>query len=119
MEPRYVVCRGKDSKIKTPFTPAINARGCEIAVVGLLSTYYSYPNVDKTNNLITITGPNGIEKIELEKGCYEVENINDVIKKKFKWEKDKEQVVIRADPITLRTHLNIHDKWMVNFPKKK
>lgn len=117
MEPSYIVCRGKDSKLKTTFTPVIPTRGCEIAVVGL-STYYSYPNVDRTNNLVNITGPGVTEKIEFEKGCYEVENLNDVVKKKFKWEKDKEQVVIRADPVTLRTHLNIHEGWKVNFPEE-
>ena len=84
MEPSYIVCRGKDSKLRTTFTPVIRTRGCEIAVVGL-STYYSYPNVDRTNNLVNITGPSVNKRIEFEKGCYEVENLNDVVKKKFKW----------------------------------
>ena len=117
MEPSYIVCRGKDSTLKITFTPAIYTRGCEIAVVGL-STYYSYPNVDKTNNLVNITGPSVTKKIEFEKGCYEVGNLNDVVKREFKWKKDEEKVVIRADPITLRTHLNIHEGWTVNFPEE-
>lgn len=79
MEPSYIVCRGKNSTLRTTFTPAIHTRGCEIAVVGL-STYYSYPNVNKTNNLVNIIGPS-VKKIEFEKGCYEIENLNDVIRR--------------------------------------
>ena len=75
MEPRYIVCRGKDSIIKTSFNPAIPVRDCEIAVVGL-STYYSYPNIDNTNNIISITGPSGVvKKITFQKGCYEVKKL--------------------------------------------
>ena len=119
MEPSYIVCRGNDSIIKTSFNPAIPVRDCEIAVVGL-STYYSYPNIDNTNNILIITGPSGIDKkITFQKGCYEVKNLNDVIKRQYEWEREKEAVVIKADPITLRTHLKIKAGWKVNFPEEK
>ncbi len=62
MEPR-----GNNSKLETTFTPAILTRGCEIAVVGL-RTYYSYLNVDKTNNLVNITGTNVNKKLNSKKG---------------------------------------------------
>ena len=52
----YIVCRGNDSKLRTKFSPTLNSRGCEIAVVGL-STYYSYPNVNEKNNTFAISGP--------------------------------------------------------------
>ena len=116
MEPSYIVCRGIDSIIKTTFNPALPTKGCEIAVVGL-STYYSYPNIDDTNNILTITGPSATTIIVFDKGCYEVKNLNDRIKKEYGWEKGKEGVVITADPITLRTHLKIAKDWKVNFPE--
>ena len=117
MEPSYIVCRGNDSIIKTTFNPAIPTRDCEIAVVGL-STYYSYPNIDNTNNIISITGPSDTTIILYDKGCYEVSNLNDRITKEYKWEKGKEAVIIKADPITLRTHLIIKKGWKVNFPEE-
>ena len=59
----------------------------------------------------------GTKKIAFDKGCYEVKNLNDCIKKEYGWEKGKEGVVITADPITLRTHLKIAKDWKVNFPE--
>lgn len=119
---QYIVCRGNDSIIKTVFSPTIGVKGCEIAVVGL-STYYSYPNIDDTNNLIEIMNYDFTKRvttiIQLVKGCYEIDEINEFIMKKMGWTKENAKVEITADPITLRTHLLIKKgMWHVNFPKK-
>ena len=122
----YMVCRGNDSKLRTQFSPTMDSRGCEIAVVGL-STYYSYPNVTEKNNRMHIIGPHVKDTtIEFKKGCYEVSDISDVIRKKFGWEKDEKKdeskIIFTADPITLRSHLTIKKSgvsetpWRVLFP---
>ena len=49
----YIVCRGNNSSIQTTFSPALQGKGYEIAVVGL-STYYSYPNITEKNNRVDI-----------------------------------------------------------------
>ena len=123
----YIVCRGKNSKLRTQFAPTLDSRGCEIAVVGL-STYYSYPNVNETNNVMWIAGPHHKDKIEFPKGCYEVSDISEVIRKKYGWfkddKKDESKIIFAADPITLRSHLTIKDtgvgdlRWWVIFPVK-
>ena len=122
----YIVCRGNDSKLRTQFSPTLNSRGCEIAVVGL-STYYSYPNVNEKNNKIYILGPHAKDTIEFKKGCYEVSDISDIIRKKYGWvkddKKDESKIIFTADPITLRSHLTIKDSggdfpWQVVFPVK-
>ena len=111
----YIVCRGNDSKLRTSFTPELNARGCEIAVVGL-STYYSYPNVSEKNNVVWVIHDMVKEKIVLPKGCYEVDDIHKVIRKKFGWEEKKEKVKLEADPVTLRVHMKLDKDWQVYFP---
>ena len=71
----YIISRATESKIKTVFTPALNGRGYEIALVGL-STYYSYPNVDETSNGIDIIDDKGTKhEIRLPTGCYELREL--------------------------------------------
>ena len=111
----YIVCRGSDSKLRTSFTPELNGRGCEIAVVGL-STYYSYPNVNEKNNVVWVIHDFERQKIELPKGCYEVEDIHKVIRKAFGWAEEKEKVKLEADPVTLRVHMKLAKDWQVYFP---
>ena len=100
----YIVCRGNDSKLRTQFSPTLDSRGCEIAVIGL-STYYSYPNVNEKNNKIYILGPHAKDIIEFKKGCYEVSDVSNVIRKKYGWikdeKKDDSKIIFTADPITL------------------
>ena len=95
----YIVCRGNDSKIQTTFSPALNGKGCEIAVVGL-STYYSYPNITEKNNRLDILWHDEDDKhivmvaVELEIGCYEIKDLNAGIRKKMGWKKEKAFVTI-------------------------
>ena len=117
----YIVFRGNDSKIKTEFLPVVESKNCEIAVVGL-STYYSYPNINEKNNEIIIVNYNKDKTkakrtvIKFPKGCYELEDINNVLTEKMKW-KDEPKVKITADSITLRTLLFIDELWQVIFEK--
>ena len=49
----YIVINDTKSKIKNTFSPPLIGKGYEVALIGL-STYYSYPNVDETNNTIIL-----------------------------------------------------------------
>ena len=114
----YIVCRGNDSKIHTSFSPIIETSRCEIAVVGL-STYYSYPNITDKNNRLDICDEKLHHKIALPKGCYEIDDINNYIRKLFDWKIGEEVVKIDSDSVTLRTHISIKNKaWHVIFPEK-
>ena len=113
----YIISRATESKIKTVFTPALNGRGYEIALVGL-STYYSYPNVDERSNGVDIIDDKGTKhEIRLPTGCYELREINAMVLKLMKWTEKDAVVTIKENNITLRTSLLIKkEKWSVKFP---
>ena len=113
----YIVTRGNKSKLKTQFSTPLDGKGYEIALVGL-STYYSFPNIDETNNQIIIDGADAkVYALELPTGCYELSEINDRIHSLMHWEKEGEVVVdVKQDPVTLRSLLYIKKKgWAVEF----
>ena len=112
----YIVVNDTKSKIKNNFLPPLTGRGYEIALVGL-STYYSYPNVDESNNSIILVGDGHRHEIKLPKGCYELKEINNIIQKLMDWTSKNTQVTITENNITLRASLLIKDKnWYVEFP---
>ena len=114
----YIVVNGTNSKIKNTFSPALIGKGYEVALIGLC-TYYSYPNVDETNNTIILTGGGHHTTISLPRGCYELDEINESITKLMKWTKNTAKVVIGKNKITLRASLLIKEAdWSVEFPKE-
>jgi hypothetical protein len=112
----YIVVRGNKSRLKTLFSTPLNGKGYELALVGL-STYYSFPNIDKTNNQIIIDGEDSkVYTLRLPKGCYELTEINDRITTLMSWERGKAIVEVKQDPVTLRSLLYIKKKgWLVKF----
>ena len=112
----YIVVRGNKSRLKTLFSSPLKGRDYELSLVGL-STYYSFPNIDKTNNKIIIESPDGkVYTLRLPKGCYEVTEINDRITALMSWQKGKAEVEVKQDPVTLRSLLYIKEKgWLVQF----
>lgn len=114
----YIVINDTKSKIKNTFSPPLIGKGYEVALIGL-STYYSYPNVDETNNTIILTG-SGVKKIvQLPRGCYELDEINSGVAKLMNWTEKTANVVIGKNKITLRASLLIKETgWSVTFPKE-
>ena len=83
----YITISAKDSHIRTIFTPTINVPpGChyEMALYGV-EMYYSFPNIDENNNSVKISNNNGTTwyLIKLPKGCYEIDAINETVKRLF------------------------------------
>ena len=114
----YIVINDTKSKIKNTFSPPLIGKGYEVALIGL-STYYSYPNVDETNNTIILTG-SGVKKIvQLPRGCYELDEINSGVAKLMNWTEKTAKVVIGKNKITLRASQLIKETgWSVTFPKE-
>ena len=59
----------------------------EIALVNL-ETYYSFPNIDETNNVFVYSPDNGNSwvKIKIPEGSYEIDDINNTFNTKWKKE---------------------------------
>ena len=113
----YIVVNDIKSKIKKNFLLPLVGKGYEIALVGLC-TYYSYPNVDDSNNCIILVGDGLRHEIKLPKGCYELTEIGTSIKKVMNWTDKDAKVTIAENKITLRTSLLIKDKaWYVELPE--
>ena len=89
----YIMVNDTQSKIKNTFSPPLTGKGYEVALIGLC-TYYSYPNVDETNNTIILKGGGHHTTINLPRGCYELDEINESITKLMKWTEKTAKVVI-------------------------
>ena len=73
-----VVLTGVGSKLEAKFTPPLTARaGCshELALVSL-ETFYSFGNIDESNNKFKVFLHGSWEIITIPIGCYELEDID-------------------------------------------
>ena len=78
-----IIVSDSKSKFKTKLNPSLQLdkdKEDEIALVNL-QTYYSFPNIDKTNNMFVYSPDNGNSwvKIKIPKGSYEIDDINNTI----------------------------------------
>ena len=78
-----IIVSGNESKFTTRLNPSLQpGRGkeYEIALVNL-ETYYSFPNIDETNNVFVYSLDNGNSwmKIKIPEGSYEIDDINNTI----------------------------------------
>ena len=117
----YITCSGKDSHIRTTFSPAINVPpGChyEMACCSV-ETYYSFPNIDEKNNSIKLSSDNGKTwyLIQLSKGCYEIKAINKELKRLFKEELkgDEKELCIAKHPTSLGCVMTLGKNVAVDF----
>ena len=116
----YVIITTKNTNTVTSFSPPIIFRqrsnggtDYEMALVGL-NTYYSFPNIDKTNNCIKISHGHVMDQIILPVGCYEVTAINKEIKRQLKWGKDV-PVTLTPNNNTLNCIMTIKKDYVVEF----
>ena len=115
---KYLIVTGRGSKLRTNFNPPMEfestSSGYEIALLRI-ETYFSFPNIDNSNNCLRISidrGQNWCD-IEIPIGCYEIDSINDVVQgfimEKY-GEKEKEKhMIFVANKNTLKCVLEIHD----------
>ena len=94
----------------------------EIALVNL-ETYYSFPNIDESNNIFVYSPNNGNSwvKIKIPEGSYEIDDINNTIQ----WEIKKRghhnpinedyYITISANSNTLKSVLILEKDYQVDF----
>ena len=78
-----IIVSDNKSNFDTRFNPKIELdrdKVYEIALVNL-ETYYSFPNIDETNNVFVYSPDNGNSwvKIKIPEGSYEIDDINNTI----------------------------------------
>lgn len=81
----YIMLDEDSTRIVTKFAPLIQldkAKQYEMALVNL-ETYYSFPNIDASNNNFRYSPDNGVTwfNINIPEGSYEITDINDYIKR--------------------------------------
>ena len=120
-----VILSGNQSGFNTIFNPKIELdmkKVYEIALVNL-ETYYSFPNIDDSNNIFVYSHDQGQTwtKIKIPTGSYEIDNLNQTIR--FEMEKvghydevnQESYINIAANSNTLKSILIIGQGYQVDF----
>ena len=120
-----IILSSDKTNFNTRFNPKLELdekKKYEIALVNL-ETYYSFPNIDETNNTFVYSPDNGNswEKIKIPEGSYEIDDINDAIqhemKKRTHYDDINEDYYINIAPNTntLKSVLILEKGYQVDF----
>ena len=120
-----IILSSDKTNFNTRFNPKLELdekKKYEIALVNL-ETYYSFPNIDETNNTFVYSPDNGNswEKIKIPEGSYEIDDINDAIqhemKKRTHYDEINEDYYINIAPNTntLKSVLILEKGYQVDF----
>ena len=121
----YIKVDDNSTRIVTRFNPLIQLKknkNYEMAMVNL-ETYYSFPNIDSSNNKFKYSPNNGATwvTIAIPEGSYEIEDINSYIQMIMKnndhYDAGNEAytITISANNNTLRSVLTISTDYKVDF----
>ena len=124
-KPKSLLCvSGNASTLKTSFVPPLefpSNHSYEIALTSL-ETYYSFPNINRSNNHIKLTFDEGASwlDVHIPIGCYEITAINDELQRRVMEKtgdkKAEKKIILSANSNTLRCVLEILDaKCRVDF----
>ena len=110
-----IVVSGNTNSITTTYNPPIvldPKRKYEIALTNL-DTYYSFPNIDDTNNVFRYKKDKGQWKdIKIPIGCYEIKAIREEVHRQLGNEED---ILIKANLNTLKCMLIIEKGYTIDF----
>ena len=120
-----IIISDNKSSYNTRFNPKLELdrdRVYGIALVNL-ETYYSFPNIDETNNVFVYSPDNGNSwvKIKIPEGSYEIDDINNTIKhemeKRGHYDSVNEDyyINISANSNTLKSVLILEKDYQVDF----
>jgi hypothetical protein len=121
----YILISKNKSRIVTKFNPLIQldkGKKHEMALVNL-ETYYSFPNIDATNNNFRYSANGGVSwfDIDVPEGCYEVADINEYLQRIMKenghYDVSNNVATITLEPNsnTLKSVLNIAEGYRVDL----
>ena len=120
-----IILSNDKTNFGTRFNPKLELdekKKYEIALVNL-ETYYSFPNIDETNNIFVYSPDNGNswEKIKIPEGSYEIDDINNAIQhemeKRTHYDEINEDYYINIAPNTntLKSVLILEKGYQVDF----
>ena len=120
-----IILSNDKTNFNTRFNPKLELdekKKYEIALVNL-ETYYSFPNIDETNNTFVYSPDNGNswEKIKIPEGSYEIDDINNAIQhemeKRTHYDEINEDYYINIAPNTntLKSVLILEKGYQVDF----
>ena len=120
-----IIVSSNKTNFNTRFNPKLELdkdKVYEIALVNL-ETYYSFPNIDETNNVFVYSHDQGQTwtKIKIPTGSYEIDDLNNTIR--FEMEKaghydevnNDSYISISANSNTLKSILIIESGYQVDF----
>jgi hypothetical protein len=125
-----LILNSNKTKFITNYSPPIELKKDKIYEMALvnLETYYSFPNIDKTNNIFkysTDKGTNWFE-IEIPEGSYELNQINDELfrimksRKHYDKKNNKSFINIGANLATLKCVIQINDpNYQIDFSHER
>ena len=112
----YLIQSGRDCKIETDFTPNLELDGPYEIALHSLETYYSFANVDETNNKIRVFLNNEWNDLQFAVGCYEHEDINEELQRMIVVAGgNKTDVILSANRNTFQTIMTINSNVKVDF----
>ena len=120
-----IIISNDKSNFNTRFNPKLELdreKVYEIALVNL-ETYYSFPNIDETNNVFVYSPDNGNSwvKVKIPEGSYEIDDINNTIQhemeKRGHYDEINEDYYINIAPNTntLKSVLILEKGYQVDF----
>ena len=120
-----IILSSNKTNFNTRFNPKLELereKVYEIALVNL-ETYYSFPNIDETNNVFVYSPDNGNSwvKIKIPEGSYEIDDINNTIQhemeKRGHYDEINEDyyINISANSNTLKSVLILEKDYQVDF----
>ena len=112
-----VILTGTNSHLETSFVPPLDLNGStELALVSL-ETYFSFPNIDDTNNRIKVFLNDSIwADIRIPIGCYELDAINKDLQRQIQEKGGKQNdVTLSPNKNTLRCAMVLGETVEVDF----
>lgn len=120
-----ITVTGSTTNFKTKFNPPIELdknRKYEMALVNL-ETYYSFPNIDNTNNYLRYSPDGGYSWHDsyIPEGSYDITDLNELIQRKMRQVghydeiNEKHCITISANANTLKSVLILDNNYQVDF----
>ena len=120
-----IIVSDNKSSFKTRLNPTLQLdreKEYEIALVNL-ETYYSFPNIDETNNVFVYSPDNGNSwvKIKIPEGSYVIDDINNTIQHEMEKRghhdpiNEDYYINISANSNTLKSVLILEEDYQVDF----